>query len=135
MKNIGQKLKLKREENGLGVSEVATDLKLRQSQIISIENGEKDDFKDVLELKSFIMEYAKYLGLDGEKLIDEFNEYMFDCTSKIPVSAIKEALDNSNVKKVSSPYTLKKKNIGFRIYACICFFIIIMVFVICLIIR
>lgn len=137
MKDIGQKLKSKREDNGLSVSEVATDLKLRQSQITSIENGEKDDFKDVFELKNIIMDYAKYLGLDGEKLIDEFNEYMFDCTSKIPISAIQEAIDSDKKKKkkVSSPYTVRKRDKNFIIYACVCAFLIIMVFVVCLIIR
>ena len=135
MKDIGQNLKEKREENGLSISEVASDLKLRPNQISSVENGEKDDFKDVFELKNIIMEYAKYLGMDSEKLIDEFNEYMFDCTSKISLSAIQEALENDNVNKVSSPYTVKKKKNNFHIFAGMCGLVIILVFVICLIIR
>jgi len=69
MKNIGIKLKTKREENGLSVEEVAEDLKMRPSQITSIEEGKLEDFKDVFYLKYFIRDYAKYLGLDGEKNI------------------------------------------------------------------
>ena len=45
MKNIGLKLKDKREENGLSIEEVAEDLKMRPSQISSIEAariGEKE---------------------------------------------------------------------------------------------
>jgi cytoskeletal protein RodZ len=137
MKDIGQKLKLKREENGLAIEEVAADLKLRPNQLNSIENGDKDDFKDVFELKNIISDYAKYLGLDGEKLIDEFNEYMFDCTSRISLSAIQEAMntENSKDKKVSSPYTVKRNNKRFYIFAGICVLIVILVFVICLIVR
>ena len=50
MKNIGLKLKDKREENGLSIEEVAEDLKMRPSQISSIEEGKTEDFKDVFYL-------------------------------------------------------------------------------------
>ncbi len=109
MKDIGQKLKEKREENGVSVEEAAEDLKMRPSQITSVENGEADAFKDKVLLKYFIRDYAKYLGLDSEKIVDEFNEFLFDLTSKIPVEAIekakKEKEKEENVAKVSSPYT------------------------------
>ena len=55
MKNIGLKLKDKREENGLSIEEVAEDLKMRPSQISSIEEGKTEDFKDVFYLKYFII--------------------------------------------------------------------------------
>ena len=112
MKEIGIKLKEKREENGVSVEEAAEDLKLRPNQIISIEEGKKEDFEDVFYLKYFIRDYAKYLGLDGEQLVDEFNEYLFDYTSKIPVDAIEKAKqEKKNIKKeFISPYTVNKKN-------------------------
>ena len=106
MKDIGLKLKEKREENGVSIEEVAEDLKMRPSQIISLEEGKKEDFKDVLFLKYFIRDYAKYLGLDGEELVDDFNEFLFDFTSKIPVEEIEKAkLNNVNKKDIVSPYT------------------------------
>ena len=112
MKDIGLKLKEKREENGVSVEEAAEDLKMRPSQIISLEEGKKEDFKDVVFLKYFIRDYAKYLGLDGEKLVDEFNEFLFDFTSKIPVEAIEKAKNsNTKTKEVVSPYTnVKEEN-------------------------
>ena len=109
MKNIGIKLKTKREENGLSIDEVAEDLKMRPNQIISIEEGKLEDFKDVFYLKYFIRDYAKYLGLDGEKTLDEFNEYLFDITSKIPVCQINEARKAKETENVSSPYTKNSK--------------------------
>ena len=110
MKDIGLKLKEKREENGLSVEEVAEDLKMRPSQIISLEEGRKEDFSDVNTLKFFIRDYAKYLGLDGEKLVDEFNEFLFDFTSKIPSEVIEEAKQKreKEKKEFSSPYTKKE---------------------------
>ena len=80
MKDIGIKLKEKREENGVSIEEAAADLKMRPSQIENLENGNREAFKDVMSLKYFVRDYAKYLGLDGEKMIDEFNEYLFDFT-------------------------------------------------------
>ena len=113
MKDIGLKLKEKREENGVSIEEAAEDLKMRPSQIESLENGNKEDFKDVMSLKYFIRDYAKYLGLDGEKMMDEFNEFLFDFTSKIPVDDIEKAKEKNKTKKtVMSPYTnmSQKKN-------------------------
>lgn len=120
MKNIGLKLKEKREQNGLSIEEVAEDLKMRPSQISSIEEGKAEDFKDVFYLKYFIRDYAKYLGLDSEKILDEFNEYLFDVTSKIPVNTIaKEKKKKDKEGEISSPYTkeVKKKKLVIRIVA------------------
>lgn len=110
MKEIGLQLKEKREENGVSVEEAAEDLKMRPSQITSIEEGNTEDFKDVLYLKYFVRDYSKYLGLDSEKVLDEFNEFLFDYTSKIPVEEIEEAKKNKKIKKeIASPYTVEEK--------------------------
>lgn len=125
MKEIGLSLKTKREENGVTVEEAAEDLKLRPSQIISIEDGKIEDFKDVFYLKYFIRDYAKYLGMDGNKLVDQFNEFLFDYTSKIPIKEIEEAKKEKEnmVRNVVSPYTLKRKE-KFKIPAYVIYIII-----------
>lgn len=118
MNEIGIKLKEKREENGVSVEEAAEDLKLRPSQITSIEEGKKEDFKDIILLKSMIKDYSKYLGLDSEEIIDQFNEYLFDYTSKIPLEVIEKAKEEKKdeVKEFVSPYTnVKKDNNTFKI--------------------
>lgn len=130
MKNIGTKLKDKREENGLSIEEVAEDLKMRPSQISSIEEGKTEDFKDVFYLKYFIRDYAKYLGLDSEKILDEFNEYLFDMTSKIPVDLIEKAKkEKKEEKKILSPYTKedKKKNKLSKLFICLGIVILIII--------
>ena len=91
MKEIGEKLKAAREEHGVSVDEAAEDLNLRASQIENIEKGNLKVFKDVFYLKSFIRSYAKYLGLDEDAIMDEFNEYFFEETSKIPIAEIEKA--------------------------------------------
>lgn len=114
MKEIGLKLKLKREENGVSLEEAASDLKIRASQLESIEAGKKDDFKDIFSLKYFIRDYAKYLGLDGEEMLDDFNEYLFEQTSKISLEDIeaakREKEEREKNMKILSPYTMTQKD-------------------------
>ena len=58
----------------------------------AIEQGDFKNFKDIFVLKVIVGDYAKYLGLDSNKIIDEFNDYVFESTSKIPIDEIKKAL-------------------------------------------
>ena len=111
MKEIGEKLRNAREEIGISIDEASEDLKVLTSQIESLEAGEMDKFKDVHSVKYFIRDYAKYLGLSYDELVDEFNEYLFDYTSKLSIDDIKNA-KKTEIKKeprVSSPYTLEPK--------------------------
>lgn len=114
MKEIGEALKEARENIGISVEEAANDLKLKPSQIENIEDGNKDAFKDVISLKYFIRDYAKYLGLNYEDLVDDFNEFLFDYTSRISLDDIKKArkkVENTRKKeekRIMSPYTYEK---------------------------
>ena len=114
MKEIGEKLKEARLNIGITIEEAAEDLKLRPSQIENIEEGNQEAFKDIFYLKYFIRDYAKYLGLNKEDMVDEFNEYLFDYTSKISLNDIKSAkkkLDHKKGEKrtIVSPYTMEQK--------------------------
>lgn len=122
MKDIGDKLKEARENIGISVEEAAEDLKLRPSQIEDIEQGNMEAFQDVFFLKYFIRDYSKYLGLDYEDVVDEFNEYLFDYTSKISLSDIKKAQaklkesKKDEEKRVYSPYTKMPKQKNYRLW-------------------
>ena len=92
VKEIGEKLKEARESMGISIEEAAEDLKLRPSQLKNIEEGNRDAFKDIFYLKYFIRDYSKYLGLNYEEIVEDFNEFVFDYTSKISIEdIIKEA--------------------------------------------
>lgn len=110
MKEIGELLREKREEIGITTEEVATDLKISPSQIENIEIGNREVFKDVFELKKIIREYSKYLNLDPEKIEDQFNEFLFEYTSKIPLeeivkTSIEIQKEQDSKKVIRSPYT------------------------------
>ena len=111
MKEIGEQLKKAREGMNISVEEVSEDLKTRPSQIENLEAGKRDAFDDIFYLKYLIRDYAKYLGLNKEELVDEFNEYLFDLTSRLSLEDIKIAKKNiKEAKSVKSPYTLEKKS-------------------------
>lgn len=129
MKDIGAKLKEARESIDISVEEAASDLKVSKSQIENMEAGNLEAFQDIFYLKYFIRDYAKYLGLNYDELVDEFNEYLFDYTSKISLTDIEEAAKKEEEKgdKIKSPYTIDyyRKTNHFKIIFLILFLIII----------
>lgn len=117
MKDLGSYLKKTRIENGVSLEEAAEDLELSVAQLENIECGNTRAFKDVYKLKSYVKRYAKYLGLDSDKVVDEFNEFLFEHTSKISLSDIMEAKrkaeNKEQEKRVRSPYTIIRRKINY----------------------
>ncbi len=109
MYSIGKTFKTAREASGVSIDEASKDLNIKNVVLDNIEAGSIGCFKDIFELKNYISSYAKYLGLNEKEMIDEFNEYMFEYTSKIPIKEIeKKVMEQSKEKqedKVVSPYT------------------------------
>lgn len=104
MKEIGEKLRENRKKNGVSLDEVSNDLNINVLELESLENGNYKAFKDVYELKNTIKIYAKYLGLNDLEILDEFNDYLFEKTSRISLLDIKRVKEEEQ-KKISSPYT------------------------------
>ena len=113
MKELGEYLKQTRISNGVSITEACEDLEFSTSQLENIESGNVKAFKDVYELRDNIKLYAKYLGLESDKVLDEFNNFLFQHTSKISLDDIlaaqkkKEELERE--RKVKSPYTKEYK--------------------------
>ncbi len=130
METIGRELRETRESSGVSLDEASEDLNIKVEFLLNIEEGKIGCFKDIFELKNYLSNYAKYLGLDSERVIDEFNEYMFEYTSKIPVKEIekiakKEAKEENT--KISSPYTRKPRKYSKHYYIAIYVLILVLV--------
>ena len=111
MKEIGEKLREARKNNGVSIEEASDDLKINLLELENLENGNYKAFKDIYDLKNNIRLYAKYLGLNENEILNEFNDYLFEKTSKLSLSDIKDSMketDTANNKKISSPYTKVK---------------------------
>ena len=121
MNEIGEALKYARESSGVSLSEASKDLSIKPEILENIEDGRTGAFKDIYELKEYISNYAKYLGLDEKALIDEFNEYIFEYTSKIPIKEIEKTIElkikeEKKDEKIVSPYTKEKKKYNNWVY-------------------
>ena len=126
MKEIGKLFEETRTSMEISLEEASSDLKVEISQIEEIEKGNLKAFDDIINLKYFLKDYAKYLGLDYEEIIDEYNEFLFDSTSKISLEDIKEAKRRIEKKekkekelKIRSPYTIVKKEMKWKKYVVI----------------
>ena len=135
MKELGEYLKEVRESNGVSIEEASDDLEIDSFLLENLEEGNVRTFRDVLGMKDKIKAYAKYLGLDPEEIADEFNDFLFEHTSKISLSDILAVEKEKNkgkeetVKKMSSPYTIvkqKKLNVKPILYVVLGFFLFIM---------
>ncbi len=116
MKNVGKLFKEKRESIGIKEEEAANDLEITIPQLENLEDGNINAFKDIFFLKELVKKYAKYLNVDEEEVLEEFNDFLFDFTSRIPIEEIEEKVkelekqnEKETRKKISSPYTQKKK--------------------------
>lgn len=106
MKEIGEYLKLERRKNGVSLNEASEDLNINSSLLEAMEDGNYKAFKDMFELKEYIRVYAKYLGLDVSEVLDEFNDFIFEKTSRISLDDIKKAkVESEKTNRISSPYT------------------------------
>jgi len=107
---VGDTLRNSREVSGVTLEEVSADLDIPVILLEQIEDGNMGAFKDVFGLKEYIKKYAKYIGLDPNEVLDVFNTFMFEHTSKIPMDKIEEAvkeaaLEEAKDNRVASPYT------------------------------
>lgn len=131
MNEIGSLLKDTRESSGVSLNEASKDLNIKVEILENIEDGRVGAFKDIFELKEYIGAYSKYLGLDEQAMIDEFNDYMFEYTSKIPIKEIEKTIEmkvkEEKKDEVVSPYTRQAKKYNKWVYIVIYAFIFLLV--------
>lgn len=105
MKDIGLELHDLRVSQGVSLEEAANDLKVDSSDLSNLEDGVTRAFKDIFYLKKLVLEYSKYLGLDQEKVMDDFNDFMYEKTSKISLEDLQKTMEMERLNKIQSPYT------------------------------
>ena len=134
MNEIGELFRVTREEAGVSIAEASKDLDIKEVILENIEDGNIGCFKDIFVLKDYIYSYSKYLGIDADKIIDEFNEYMFEYTSKIPLKEIERKIEEQNAKveksEVVSPYTKTSKKYNKNFYIILYTTIILLVLIV-----
>ena len=92
MFSTGELFKSARESSGVSLEEASNDLDIPVIELEQIEACAFGAFEDIYELKNKILEYSKYLGLDLNDVLEDFNDYMFDYTSKIQLTDIEREM-------------------------------------------
>ncbi len=111
MKEIGEKLKARREELGLSLQEVQQETKIRTKYLQALEDGDDSVIPGTVYVRGFIRSYADYLGLDGIALAQEYKNLK---PSHEPKSAQPEKKAEVQVGQKSTPRR-KKSNWNFGV--------------------
>lgn len=131
MEEIGNLFLLTREAAGVSLKEVSEDLDIDEAILENIEDGKSGAFSDVFMLKNYVSDYAKYLGLDADKIVDEFNEFIFEATSRIPIKEIEKQISENKKEeveeKIVSPYTRREKKVKNGVYLVVYIFLVLSV--------
>jgi cytoskeletal protein RodZ len=71
LKKIGEMFKERRTERNLSLKEIETATSIRMSYLRAIEEGEVFNLISPVYAQGFIMQYAQFLGLDGNRILKE----------------------------------------------------------------
>jgi len=71
-----QKLKTQRESMGLSLEDVFKKIRIRSSYLDAMEKGEFNLLPDAVYTKNFIKIYAKFLGVDEDPILSDYNDYL-----------------------------------------------------------
>lgn len=72
--NIGDQFKEKRKELNLSLKEVESATSIRINHLQAIEEGKMDKLISPVYAQGFLKQYANFLGLDGEKIVQNHRE-------------------------------------------------------------
>jgi cytoskeleton protein RodZ len=73
MPALGARFKAAREARGLSISDVAEQIRIRSVYLEAIESDNWKAIGAPVYIRGFLRTYARFLGLDGEEIVTEFN--------------------------------------------------------------
>ena len=72
MTQLGERLRIAREEQGISISQAAVETRILQRYLIALEDGDYQHLPGDVYARGFIRNYAAYLGLSAEELIEMY---------------------------------------------------------------
>lgn len=106
MADIGDKLRSAREAKGLSIEDIEKATKIQSRYLTAIEDDDFDKLPGDFYVRAFIRQYAQVVGLDGKKLLSEYQE---DVPESKPDEYVEDSIENKSeeVKKTTD----NKKNL------------------------
>ena len=74
--NIGQKLKDARIANGFTIDDLQQATKIQKRYLLAIEDEKFDELPGDFYVRAFIKQYANTVGLNGNELLQEYDDYL-----------------------------------------------------------
>jgi len=111
MQTVGELLRSEREKKGLSVKDIEAAISIRVLYIDAIEEGNYDIVPGEVYLKGFIRNYANYLGLDGQKVIETYRQAQMPIVTETSIDT--PTVEEPKVRKI------KKKKSNYLIEAVI----------------
>jgi cytoskeletal protein RodZ len=87
MESIGEALKTRRTEKGLSLADVFEATKITMQNLAALEENRFDAFANRVYARAFLRDYANYLGLDSEEMLQRYES---DWMSSTPVPVVKK---------------------------------------------
>jgi len=81
MQNIGEKLEEARKRQGISIREAAEATKVRSDFLLNLENNNFDFNLPEVYRQGFLKLYARYLKLDAEKILTDYNALRLSATA------------------------------------------------------
>lgn len=92
---VGSTLRAAREKRGLTVKDIENETSIRATYIDAIEKGDYDSLPGEVYVKGFIRNYADFLGLNADNLVQEFREELHGIEAAAPVREVKNEQPHS----------------------------------------
>lgn len=82
---VGRLLKARREAMGLSAAQLAKTLRIRQVYIDALEQGRNEQLPGSAYAFGFIRSYARFVGMDGERAVQQFKDEAKNIPSQVPL--------------------------------------------------
>lgn len=116
---VGYTLRQERERQNLSIEDIEQGTSIRALYIEAIEGGEYDKLPGAVYTKGFIKNYAKFLGMDADAVIKEFQTDMAELEAEAQAAEAEQSAENSSeVKPEVKPAKTgksEKKKFGYSI--------------------
>ena len=115
---VGYTLRQERERQNLSIDDIEQGTSIRAVYIEYIENGEYDELPGAVYTKGFIKNYAKFLGMNVDSVIKEFNSDMAELNAEKEAVEAQKAAEAEQITETPiefKPVKPNKKPIGHSI--------------------
>jgi cytoskeleton protein RodZ len=93
MISVGDTLKRERLKKNLGLEQVSRETKINEKLLEFIESERFDKLPGGVFTRSFVRQYARFLGLDDEELVGELNRNLQPAAPDLPFQATHRVVD------------------------------------------